>query len=173
MLIWTLVIGVMLTIVLRSKELTDVSGMSSPWESLEFFSVEAPEFVLWRLPLLIAAVVLTSVVWPVIVAGTMEARSFRSWLILVLPLWIALTLGETALASCIMLFDKPWPLLPVGMWPAVHAYGRINARGMELGIVQDLYPIVVIGLTRIFAFTVTLLLLRFAGMTFVRGNQSP
>jgi len=175
MLVWPLLVGLLIAIGNRAVALTDVSGMYDPWETIEFALVGAPEFVVWRMPLLLAALLLHAGAWTTIVRLTLTERVGWKSAALALVSFVALTLGEVVVSCGTLLFDKPWPILPTSMLPAVGFASRLQLmleRHSELDAASEVMELALILTTRVVLLSCSLLLLRYCGMRLrVRASE--
>jgi hypothetical protein len=177
LLIWTLVIGTLITIGKRAIVLTDVSGMSDPWEKLEFSIAAAPDFFVPRIPLLLVSLVAHGIAWTLATKAMLGTpwSCFRPiGAVIVLSL---LSLSEVVIAAGMLLFDKPWPLLPVSEVPAVMLAMDIG-EAVRMATWHDsdriwdfMLFLATIFLTRVVVFGGSLLLLRGAGWRLVKRTQ--
>jgi len=175
LLLWTFVSGLMLVIARRSMILTDVSGMSDPWESIEFAITGLPDFLLPRVPVLLLAWMWYGLMWTAITYSLLVDRPWNSWLSMkVCLLFVALSIGELAISSLMTLFDKPWPFLPLGMYPCVMfakelqiAYGRPDP---DFPTYQEVGDICAILIVRAAIWTISLVMLRNASYRLKKYN---
>ena len=101
---------------------------------------------------LIARLALTAVRWDWLTISMM------------LLLFVSLTLGEVAIARCMLLFDQPWPILPASMCRAVIFNWQLSGDAAK--------HLLVILLTRVTVFSGCLLLLRGAGLHLVSAGKN-
>jgi hypothetical protein len=133
--------------------------------------IDAPNWFFPRLPLLCAALLLHAIAWTAI-AWIMLSPARWTWLRVmgVLASFLALTIGEILLSSGVLLFEKPWPLLPVSTlwgWMILSALPNLDFNSLDR--VNDLAVILA---TRVAAFCLSLMLLRLAGFR-LRTRQTP
>jgi hypothetical protein len=165
LLLWFLAAGLILGIARRTMDLTDVSGMSDPWETLEFGIVQMPEMVLPRLLVLCLALMLYAGVWSFMARLGLTAKRWNwSTIPMLLLMFMSLTLGEVAIGRCMLLFEKPWPILPASMCWALIFNLQIPTEAAE--------HLLVILLTRVVVFSCYLLFLRGAGLHLISEGKS-
>ncbi|WP_425616751.1 hypothetical protein NA78x_000406 [Anatilimnocola sp. NA78] len=175
LLLWTFVSGLMLVIARRSMILTDVSGMSDPWDSIEFAITADTEFLLPRVPVLLLAWIWYGLMWTTLTYSLLVNRPWTSWLSMkVCLLFVALSIGELAISSLMTLFDMPWPFLPLGMYPCVMfakdlqiSYERNDPHFPTYREVGDICAIL---LVRASIWTLSLVMLRNAGYRLVKRS---
>ena len=164
---WVVVSALLITIGLRVSDLTDQSGMNDPWESIQFASTGAPTWVLWRLPLLLAALILHAVAWTYLVQSVLGAATTWKSIALAIPVVVSLSLGELVVGSGALFFDPQWPLLPVSMLLTARLADRIGLawEGIsELSTSPHITDVSMILGVRVGAVGGSLYLLRTAGM---------
>src|SRR5262249_47374159 len=121
--------AVILAIGKRSMTLTDVSGMYDPWETIEFAAFGMPIFLLVRLPLLLLALFVHAMLWTAIVRIILRNDKLTaSSMAFSLTLYAALSIAEFVLSSAILLYQKPWPLLPLTMNPGVNFFQILSVQ---------------------------------------------
>lgn len=165
LLSWTFAAGLILGIARQTIALTDVSGMADPWETLDFGIFEAPGFVLPRLSVLCLALMLYAATWSLIARLALTAERWN-WLTIamLLLMFVSLTLGEVAIARCMLLFDKPWPILPASMCFALIFNMQPSGDAAKY--------LLTILLTRVTVYSGCLFLLRGAGLHLVSAGKS-
>lgn len=175
-LLWILSIGLLITIARRAVILTDQSGISDPWETVELMIWHSPSFVLARVPLLLLAMGLHVLIWLAVTATALSPRlSIRSMFVRVPLLLAALTIGEAVVAAGVLPFDPPWPILPISMMPAwmlVERLYSILAEGAESEMHnagQYAVELGIIFLTRLLALGTSVGLLRWSGWYDIAG----
>jgi hypothetical protein len=83
-----------------------------------------PIFLLARLPLLLLTLFVHATLWTGIALTILRSERLTTFaLISSLALYAVLSTAEFALSSGTLLFDQPWPLLPVTMNPAIIFFG--------------------------------------------------
>jgi hypothetical protein len=179
LLYWTLGVAIILSIGERAMSLTDVSGMNDPWESIEFAVMSCWDFVLPRLPVLLLAWLLYGALWGWVARILLTAKRW-TWLTLisVILTFLGLNVGEVAVSSCMIFYEKPWPFLPASMVKAVHFVGILHLLFFEhrwefMDVTwRDLTELSAILLTRLTVFSGSLLLLRGAGLRYSTAKSS-
>lgn len=167
---WTLGVSIVLSIGGRAISLTDVGGTYDPWESIDLNVISRWDFILPRLPVLLLALLLYGVVWAW-AARILLTSARLTWLALlsVFLTFLAFTLGEVAVSSCMIFQKEPWPLLPASMVEAVrfavNLYYYFIGHRMFVDVPwSELTELAAILLTRLTVFSSSLLLLRGAGL---------
>jgi hypothetical protein len=166
MLVWGAVIGILITVVKRAKALTDVGGMYDPWETLGFIAIAMPEFILPRLPLLAANLLLHGVTWSALSWIALSGAQWRWWsaawalLIFVIFAWF-----EILVATGAQLFTEPVssPILPVSTVVSLDMLRKLSwgSDGRFWEIIAE--PVVLVT-SRVTIYASSLLLLRGAGL---------
>jgi hypothetical protein len=173
LLLWMLGCAVILVIGKRSMTLTNVSGMSDPWETISFAAFGIPSgFLLVRLPLLLLYLLVNAALWTAIAMSILreERLTVRS-LSFSLSLCVALSIAEIILSSTCLLFDPPWVWLPVSVNPAINFCQRLSVHfegrhDFSEILWHDVNGMLVVLATRAAVFLPSLMLLRGAGCRF-------
>jgi hypothetical protein len=167
---WILAAALCLAIGKRALLWTDDGGMFRPWETFYLMIRHNPAMVLWRMPLLFSSIAAFVIAWILVSRAILTGRrlTFRQLLRALLVLG-SLFVAELVFGFVPLLFDPPWPIVPVSIdlafsfgaalfnfWSSDSAF--VIVRGLEL-----------IGLfaTQAFVFGGSLLLLRSSGVRLV------
>lgn len=157
LLVWIALIGVVLMIARQAFVLTDVSGMIDPWEAIRFLRLHIQFRFAGGLPITIAAIGVQALAWTAVFAIALNSK-VKSWHLLgcVPAMLLLLTLVEFAISYCSdVVFDKPPPDVPVSHAPLFVWMMHWNFEG---GV-----RIALVFVSRVVAFSVSLLCLRQAG----------
>jgi hypothetical protein len=184
LLIWTMVVGGLIAIG-RSAIAKNGDVELFDWARLSpgivysrgFSSVEAPSFLLRRIPLLAVALVAHAIAW----TAAMRILLGTPWrwrrLADVTTVLIALSITEVAIATVTLLFEMRWPILPASELVSTTLVFDLdqalrNASTDNLARIWNYSRfLIAIFLSRVVVFGGSLLLLRGAGWRLVKRTQ--
>jgi hypothetical protein len=167
---WILAAGLCLAIGKRAILLTDVSGMADPWDTFDLMIRHNPAMVLWRVPLLFAVVATFVIAWilashAILVGPRLTFRQLLRALVVVGCLFVT----EVVFGFVPLLFDPPWPIVPVSIdlsflfaGPLSEFWSSDSTFVMERGL-----NLVGLFTAQLVTFSGSLLLLRWSGVRVV------
>jgi hypothetical protein len=163
---WILATAFCLAIGKQALHLSDVSGMADPWDTFDLMIRHNPAMVLWRMPLLLASITAFVIGWILVSQAILTgmrltfARRLR-----VMVVFGSLIVAELVFGFVPLLFNPPWPIVPVSIDLAFKFAGRLSNLSSDSSIVIERgFDLIGLFATQLFVFVGSLLLLRWSGV---------
>jgi hypothetical protein len=149
---------------------TDDGGMFRPWETFYLMIRHNPAMVLWRMPLLFSSIAAFVIAWILVSRAILTDKrlTFRQLLRALLVLG-SLFVAEVVFGFVPLLFNPPWPIVPVSIDLAFSFGARLSNfwSSDSAFVIEGGMELIGLFATQAFVLGGSLLLLRWSGVRLV------